>query len=117
MENNIILGKSYDLAKAVIFFAREIPPDCKNIAYQLVKSGTSIGASIHEAQTAESRIDFVHKLKIADKEAKETEYWLNLLKYTERGGDQTKLRELLQEIQRLLNSIIATCKRRLKEKK
>ncbi|WP_338151988.1 four helix bundle protein [Chryseobacterium angstadtii] len=48
------------------------------IANQLMKSGTSIGANIFEAQSAESRADFIHKLKIADKEAKETEYWLLL---------------------------------------
>lgn len=116
MENNIILNKSLSFASSLILFARGIPPDAKAISYQLVRSGTSIGASVTEAQTAESRIDFIHKLKIADKEARETEYWLNLLKDGERGGDQTQLREDLKEIHRLLNAIISTCKRRLKER-
>jgi four helix bundle protein len=116
MENNIILNKSVSFSGEVIRFAREIPVDCRTIASQLVRSGTSIGASIAEAQGAESTIDFVHKLKIADKEARETEYWLNLLSNTERGGDQTKLRVDLREIQRLLNAIIGTCKRKLKKK-
>ena len=97
-------------------FAKEIPFDCKAIAYQLVRSGTSIGASITEAQGAESTIDFVHKLKIADKETRETEYWLTLLSNEDKGGDQTKLREDLKEIQRLLNAIISTCKRKYKKR-
>ena len=113
MENNIIMNKSYSFARQVILFARDIPADCKALSYQLVRSGTSIGASISEAQGAESKIDFIHKLKIADKEARETEYWLNLLRNVERGGDQTKLREELTEIQRLLNAIISTCKKKL----
>jgi four helix bundle protein len=117
MENNIILHKSSSFAVEVIRFVRDIPVDCKIIGYQLVRSGTSIGASITEAQGAESKVDFVHKLKIADKEAKETEYWLNLLQHAERGGDQTRIREDLREIQRLLNAIISTCKRRLKQRK
>jgi four helix bundle protein len=116
MENNIILNKSLAFAGEVLRFAREIPLDCRNITSQLVRSGTSIGASITEAQGAESTIDFIHKLKIADKEARETEYWLNLLSNAERGGDQSKLREDLKEIQRLLNAIIGTCKRKLKKK-
>ena len=48
------------------------------ISGQLLKSGTSIGANIHEAQNAESRADFIHKMKIAAKELEETKYWLRL---------------------------------------
>jgi four helix bundle protein len=48
------------------------------ISNQLLKAGTSIGANIFEAQYAESRIDFIHKMKIAQKEANETLYWLIL---------------------------------------
>ena len=50
------------------------------ISTQILKSGTSIGANIREAQSCESRADFIHKLKIAQKEAEETEYWLLLCK-------------------------------------
>ncbi|MFN8338858.1 MAG: four helix bundle protein [Saprospiraceae bacterium] len=49
-----------------------------NLANQLFRSGTSIGANIREAQSAESKADFIYKVKIADKEANETEYWLLL---------------------------------------
>jgi four helix bundle protein len=48
------------------------------IAKQILKAGTSIGANVREAQNAESKIDFIHKMKIAAKEADETEYWLLL---------------------------------------
>jgi four helix bundle protein len=48
------------------------------ISKQLLKSGTSIGANIHEAQNAESKADFIHKIKIATKELEETKYWLIL---------------------------------------
>ena len=108
------MNKAYSFACNVIIFARDIPSDCKVLAHQLVRSGTSIGASVTEAQGTESKLDFVHKLKIADKEAKETEYWLDLLRKAGRGGDQVELRNELSEIQRLLNSIISTCKRSLK---
>lgn len=110
------MNKSISFAGEVIRFAREIPPDCKAIAFQLVRSGTAIGASITEAQGAECKIDYVHKFKIAEKEARETVYWLDLLRNTERGGDQAKLREDLREVQRLLNAIISTCKRNLQKK-
>ena len=113
MENNIILNKSFSLACELIRYARDIPPDSKALAFQLVRSGSSIGASVTEAQGAESKSDFVHKLKIADKEAKETLYWLNLLQNVDRGGDQEKIRSDLHEVQRLLNSIITTCKKGL----
>ena len=64
------------LLTTVIFFLKEKKLVISN---QLLKSGTSIGANVFEAQYAESRIDFIHKMKIAQKEANETLYWLLLL--------------------------------------
>lgn len=57
------------------------------IARQLLRSGTSIGANITEAQNAESRADFIHKFKIAAKEGGETEYWLLLCEYSKEHPD------------------------------
>ena len=74
MENNIILQKSTDLATSIVELALTVPPSYKVLAHQLIRSGTSIGASIAEAQSAESMTDFMHKMKIADKEANETLY-------------------------------------------
>lgn len=80
------------------------------IANQLLKSGTSIGANIREAQNCESKADFIHKFKIAAKEAEETEYWLLLCKYSNSYPFEEKLLEEVKEIQRIINSIINTSK-------
>lgn len=91
------------------------------IANQLLKSGTSSGANIHEAQSAETILDFVHKLKIADKEAVEPEYWLKLCRMSSNFPDVTNLESDLEGIRRLLNAIISKTKKKIalqeKEKK
>ena len=73
-----------------------------------MRCGTSIGANVHEAQNPESRADFIHKLKIAAKEADETEYWLLLCKFAESYPFQEELLENLQDIKRIINKIINT---------
>jgi four helix bundle protein len=76
-KKNVILEKSFEFALAIIEFSEELDNNNKFvIAKQVLRSGTSIGANIHEAQSCESRADFIHKLKIAAKEANEAEYWL-----------------------------------------
>ncbi len=80
------------------------------IARQILKSGTSIGANVSEAQSAESKADFVHKLKIADKEANELEYWLQLCKLAENYPDPLSLENELLEIKKILSKIISTSK-------
>ena len=78
-QENIILKLSYDFALAVIEYAEILEGQKKFvIAKQILKSGTSIGANIREARNAESKSDFIHKMKIAAKEVEETEYWLEL---------------------------------------
>ncbi|WP_080780465.1 four helix bundle protein [Chryseobacterium phocaeense] len=81
------------------------------IANQLMKAGTSIGANVFEAQSAESRADFIHKLKIADKEAKEAEYWLLLCENSENYNFDPALKVQLLSIQKLLSKIISSAKR------
>ncbi|MDT0689668.1 four helix bundle protein [Salegentibacter sp. F188] len=76
---NAILEKSIEFSLIIIEFCEILEGKRKYvIANQLLKSGTSIGANIHEAQNAESRIDFIHKIKIALKELEEVKYWLVL---------------------------------------
>jgi four helix bundle protein len=84
------------------------------LSKQLLRSGTSIGANIHEAVASESKKDFIHKLGIAVKEARETSYWLSLLKDSEYiSEDQFKnLNNNCDEVTRILNSIILTTKER-----
>ncbi|MFV8368744.1 four helix bundle protein [Flavobacterium sp. LB2R40] len=78
-KENIVVTKSIDFALGIIAFCEILENKHKYIvANQLLKSGTSIGANIHEAQNAESRADFIHKIKIAAKELEETKYWLLL---------------------------------------
>lgn len=83
----------------------------KNIlAKQLVRSGTSIGANIEEAQPGQSRSDFIHKISIALKEARETNYWLRLLEAGELIPKE-KLSELIKEsdeVKRILAAIIVS---------
>ncbi len=84
------------------------------IANQLLKSGTSVGANIREAQNAESNADFVHKLKIAAKEAEETEYWLLLCNKSSNYPSAEGLLSKLISIKKLLSSIISTIKKKEK---
>ena len=80
------------------------------IANQLLRSGTSIGANAREAQNSESKADFIHKFKIAAKEAEETEYWLLLCQYSENYPFEIELLENIKEIQRIINSILNSAK-------
>jgi four helix bundle protein len=85
------------------------------ISNQLLKAGTSIGANIFEAQYAESRIDFIHKMKIAQKEANETLYWLILCENLEKPEMQQEMITMLDEILAILSKIITTSKKKLNQ--
>ncbi|MCK9422485.1 MAG: four helix bundle protein [Bacteroidales bacterium] len=80
------------------------------IARQILKSGTSIGANIREAQNAESKVDFIHKMKIAAKEADETEYWLTLCEMSKNYPFNKNIKEKLQAIIKVIAKIIVTSK-------
>ena len=74
-KENIIVNKTFQFAIQIVAFCEELENNKKYvIARQLLKSGTSIGANVTEAQNAESKNDFIHKFKIAAKEIDETEY-------------------------------------------
>ena len=110
---NPILDKSYLFSLEIIKLTEILEKEKKFIiARQILRSGTSIGANIREAQGAESRPDFQHKLKIAYKEALETEYWLNLI--NDSAGYPTTKKHLahLTEILKLLSTIISTSKKK-----
>ena len=82
---------------------------------QLARAGTSVGANIHEADYAESPVDFIHKLKIALKECHECEFWLEVLTEgcPELAADAEALRQDAGSIRRMLISSITTCQKRL----
>ena len=81
------------------------------MTHQLLKSGTSIGANVREAQNAESKADFIHKMKIAAKEVDETKYWLELAKFSENYPFDQDLLNNLVEIEKILSKIISSSKK------
>ncbi len=114
-KENIIIKKSYDFALAIIQLYKQLLDKKEYVlSKQVLRSATSIGANVHEAVGSESKKDFIHKLGIAVKEARETSYWLNLLKdsnYIEEA-EFIYLNKLCEELIRILNSIILTTKER-----
>ena len=84
MKNRILEEKSFCAAKAVVKFSKVLfSRNEYDLGRQLLRSGTSVGANIREASRAESDLDFIHKLSVAQKECEETLYWLELLLATE----------------------------------
>ena len=109
---NRIVDLSFDFALQIISFSEILEENKKyTIAKQIIRSGTSIGANISEAQNSESKADFIHKLKIAAKEAEETEYWLLLCKYSDTYPFNEELLSMIIEIKKLLTSIISSSKK------
>lgn len=108
---NIILRKTIEFSLAIIEYAELLETNKKYvIARQLLKSGTSIGANVHEAQNAESKVDFIHKFKIAAKEVEETKYWLVLCQNSKTYPPCEHLVSSLGEIDKIITKIIATSK-------
>jgi four helix bundle protein len=75
----------------------------KHIALQILRSGTSVAANYGEAQSAESRADFIHKLKVSLKELRETEVWLRIIEKAELMESTSKLASLLKETNELIS--------------
>ena len=90
-------------ALEIIYFAATLPRSKTGsiIEYQLVKAGTSVGANYREANRAESRADFVHKIAIVEKESSESRYWLEICDEA-KFGDAVKRSWLLRESGELL---------------
>ena len=108
---NIILKKTIEFSLAIIEYAELLESQKKYvIARQLLKAGTSIGANVHEAQNAESKIDFIHKFKIAAKEVEETKYWLILCENSKSYPPCGQLTSVLGEIDKIITKIISTSK-------
>lgn len=110
-EKNLIVELTFDFALGIIKYAELLEKDRKFVlATQLLKSGTSIGANVREAQNAESKADFIHKMKIAAKEADEVEYWLLLCDKSEGYPDCKNLLSSCASIIKVLSKIIASSK-------
>jgi four helix bundle protein len=110
-KENLIVKLTLEFALEIIEYSELLEEQRKYvIARQLLKSGTSIGANVREAQNAESKADFIHKLKIAAKEADETEYWLILCEMSKNYPKNELLKEKLHSIINILSKIISTSK-------
>ncbi len=112
-KQNPLKEKSYAFALEIIATTREMNENKEFVlAKQLLRSGTAIGALVEEANQAESRADFIHKLSIANKEANETHYWLRLLKDTNtlNAHRADTLIESCRELEKLLTAILKTTK-------
>lgn len=112
MTESIIQKKSFAFALQVIRLYKTLQSQKEFVlSKQLLRSGTSIGANVEEATAAQSRRDFISKMAIASKEARETKYWLRLLQESElvKVNLQTELSQI-DEIIRILTAIVKTTK-------
>jgi four helix bundle protein len=117
-KENVILKMTFDFAVEVVRYTEQLQKNRQFvIADQLLKSGTSIGANVKESQNAESKRDFIHKLKIAQKEADETEYWLFICNEVDSYPSTDHLISKLSEISKVLNKIVATTKSNLNHRR
>ena len=118
-KDNVIQVKSYDFALRIIKLSQYLVSDKREfvLSKQILKSGTSIGANVEEAIGGQSDKDFKSKMMISYKEARETKYWLRLLR--DSGYlDKTEIQSLLmecEEILKILGSIVKTMKIRVNE--
>lgn len=110
-KKNLIVDLTFNFALKIIEFTELLELKKRyNMANQLFRSGTSIGANVREAQNAESKADFIHKLKISAKEADETYYWLLLCEHSKNYPNPEGLITEIESINRVLSKIIATSK-------
>jgi four helix bundle protein len=113
-KENIIVDLTFSFALDIISLTELLEEKRKYVlARQLLKSGTSIGANVREAQNAESKADFIHKMKIALKETDETIYWLSLIKQSNGYPDCDILIEKIAIIDKVLTKIVSTSKNKV----
>ncbi len=115
-EDNIIQTKSYNFSLKIIALYKHLTKESKEfiLSKQLIRSGTSIGANIEEAIGGQSKSDFIHKVSISYKEARETLYWLHLLTdsgFLSKAQSGTLIQDC-EELLRILSAIQKTSKTR-----
>jgi len=119
MSVSIIQKKSFDFSLKIISLFKTLNAQGEYvISKQLLRSGTSIGANVEEALAGQSKKDFLYKMALSSKEARETKYWLMLLK--ESDLLEINLEEMImavEELIKILTSIVKTSKQNLNLKK
>ena len=110
MERSPVVKKSFEFAVKIVMAIRELrgKGSERELLSQLLRSGTSIGANVSEAQSAQSKKDFISKMNIALKEAMETRYWLKLLKAV--GPSTEQIDELQLEVEELIRILVKIVK-------
>ena len=112
LNENIVVTKSFKFALKIVKYCEVLELKRKFVvSNQLLKSGTSIGANIHEAQNAESKADFIHKMKIAAKEIDETKYWLMICKESENYPSVDQELDDVLELARIENKKVSSSKK------
>ena len=113
IDRNPVLKLSFEFALLIVEYAELLESNKKYvISRQLLRAGTSIGANAMEAQNAESKADFIHKMKVAAKEAEETQYWLLLCNRSINYPDCQSLITKLEEVSRIISAILSTAKKK-----
>jgi len=114
-KDNVLVDKSFKFAVRIVNLYKYLINNKKEfvLSKQLLRCGTSIGANIHESQDAQSKLDFISKLSISLKEAKECKYWIKLLRETDylTNKEANSLLTDLIKLIKLLTSIIKTSKK------
>ena len=120
MKENVVRDKSYVFALRMIKAYKYLTQEQREfvLSKQALRSGTSIGALVREAEHAQSDADFTNKMNVALKEANETEYWLMLLKDSEYVDEQSynSIQHDCSELIKLLASIVKTSKEKMSKK-
>ena len=115
-KRNIIKEKTYKFALDIIILYKKMRDQNEFIlSKQVIRSATSIGANVEEAMAGQSRKDFISKMAISSKEARETNYWLRLLRDSQlcEGIDYTDLIKESEEIIKILTSIVKTSQKEI----
>lgn len=110
-KKNLIVDLAFKFSLDIVVYTEQLEQLKKyNLANQLFRSGPSIGANINESQHAESKADFIHKLKISAKEAEETKYWLLLCQHSKNYPNCDNLLKQIESIIKVLSKIISSTK-------
>jgi four helix bundle protein len=111
-KENLIVDLTFQFALKVISYCDQLDTAKKfTVSRQLLKCGTSIGANVREAQNAESKSDFIHKFKIAEKEADEAQYWILLCKSSKSYPPPGDLEQDIEVIIKVISKIVSSSKR------
>jgi len=114
MKENVLKDKSLLFAIRIVNLYKFLTSEHKEyvLSKQVLRSGTSVGAMVREAEFGQSKQDFIHKLSIAQKEINETIYWLELCKFSDNYPNVDELIDKVNNISRIVNKIIITSKQK-----